>query len=96
MIEVRKTEVFDEWFNNFRDRQTKFRIQARIDRMESGNLGDIQPVGEGVNEARLHFGAGYRLYFVTRGSELIILLCGGDKSSQQQDIKTAINMVKQL
>ncbi len=96
MIEIRKTEVFSDWFNDLRDRQAKVRIQARIDRMESGNFGDVEPVGEGVSEARLHFGAGYRLYFVKRGAELVILLCGGDKSSQQQDIKTALNMAKQI
>ena len=96
MIEVRKTTVFAEWFDALKDRQAKIRIQVRIDRMGSGNFGDVQPVGDGVSEARLHFGPGYRIYFVQRGSELIILLCGGNKSTQQHDIEVALNLVGQV
>jgi putative addiction module killer protein len=72
------------------------RIQVRIDRAEDGNFGDCKPVGEGVSEMRIHFGPGYRIYFVLRGAEVVILLAGGDKSNQQKDIKTAVALARQL
>ena len=72
------------------------RIQARIDRAEDGHLGDCAPVGEGVSEMRIHYGPGYRVYFSQRGHELVILLAGGDKSSQTKDIKAALDMARQL
>lgn len=96
MIEVRKTEDFSKWFNGLRDSTARWRIQARIDRAELGNTGDVKTVGEGVLEMRIHYGPGYRVYFVQHGKELIILLAGGDKSSQKKDIKRAQQLVRNL
>ena len=96
MIEVRQTEIFANWFVKLRDKKAKARIQARIDRMEMGNFGDVAPVGQGVSEMRIFYGAGYRVYFVQRGSILVILLCGGDKNTQASDINKAKELVKQL
>jgi putative addiction module killer protein len=90
------TEVFDDWFASLRDRQTARRIQARIDRAEEGNFGDHKSVGEGVSEMRIHHGPGYRVYFTLRGLEIVILLAGGDKSSQPRDIQTAQELARQL
>lgn len=89
MIVVRQTEAFAEWLADLRDRRGKQRIADRILRIQGGNLGDVSPVGQGVSEARIHYGPGYRLYFIRRGEELIILLCGGDKSTQARDIARA-------
>ena len=96
MLEVRQTEIFANWFESLRDRRAKARIQARIDRMEIGNFGDVAPVGEGVSELRIHYGAGYRVYFVQRGPVVVVLLSGGDKSSQNSDIKKAKALARQL
>lgn len=90
------TEVFDDWFKALRDVRGKARIQARIDRAQLGNFGDCEPVGEGVSEMRIHHGPGYRVYFVQRGLEVVILLAGGDKSSQTKDIKLALEMARSL
>jgi len=90
------TETFDVWFAGLRDKQAARRIQARIDRAEDGNFGDCEPVGEGVSEMRIHYGSGYRVYFVQRGMEVVILLAGGDKSTQSKDIKTARDLARQL
>jgi putative addiction module killer protein len=79
VIDVRQTAVFAEWLRALRDRDARTRIVARIARMQSGLLGDVKPVGGGVSEARIPHGPGYRLYFVRRGTLLIVLLCGGDK-----------------
>lgn len=89
-------EAFDDWFAGLRDKQAEKRIQARIRRAELGNLGDCEPVGEGVSEMRIHYGPGYRVYFVQRGMEIVILLAGGDKSTQSKDIKTALEIARQL
>ena len=72
MIEIRKTEIFTKWFNELKDRRAKARIQARIDRVEMGNFGDVAPVGEGVSELRIFYGSGYRVYFIRRGSVVVI------------------------
>ncbi|HEX3131344.1 MAG TPA: type II toxin-antitoxin system RelE/ParE family toxin, partial [Thermoanaerobaculia bacterium] len=80
MIEVRRTDVFAVWLDDLRDLRARARIQARIERLALGNPGDVRPVGEGVSELRIDHGPGYRVYFVNRGKELIILLAGGDKS----------------
>jgi len=96
MIEVRTTEVFDKWLRSLKDRKAKARIQARIDRVEMGNFGDVSPVGEGVSELRIFYGPGYRVYFVKQSSVVVILLSGGDKSSQPVDIAKAKEIAKQL
>jgi putative addiction module killer protein len=96
MIEVRQTEVFANWFANLRDRRAKARVQVRIDRMEVGNFGDVAPVGQGVSEMRIAYGPGYRVYFVQKGPIIVILLCGGDKSSQSSDIIKAKAIANQL
>jgi len=96
MIEIRKTEHFANWLDNLRDIRAKARVLVRIERLASGNAGDVKPVGEGVTEMRIDYGPGYRVYFIQRGSELIILLAGGDKSSQSRDIKSAIRLAQNL
>ena len=96
MIEIRKTAVFDAWFAKLRDRQAHARIAIRIDRLALGNPGDVKPVREGVSEMRIDYGPGYRIYFVYRGSQLVVLLAGGDKGTQDRDIKTALEMARKL
>lgn len=96
MKTIHTTEVFDGWFASLRDRLAEKRIQARIRRAELGNFGDCEPVGEGVSEMRIHYGPGYRVYFAQRGMEIVILLAGGDKSTQSKDIKTALELARQL
>ncbi len=96
MIEIRKTAVFAEWLDGLRDIQARARIQVRIERLAGGNAGDVEPVGEGVSELRINVGPGYRVYFKQRGNELIILLAGGDKSTQSKDIKLALKLARNL
>ena len=96
MVEVRQTEIFASWFDNLKDRKARARIQARIDRVEMGNFGDIASVGEGVSEFRIFYGPGYRVYFVQRNSVVVILRSGGDKSSQKRDIVKAKEISRQL
>ncbi len=96
MLEIRKTEIFENWFNNLKDKRAKVRIQARIDRVEMGNLGDVSPVGDGVSELRIFYGPGYRVYFVQKGLTVVILLTGGDKGSQESDITKAKKLSKQI
>jgi putative addiction module killer protein len=96
MIEVRRTEVFADWIAALRDDRAAAKIAVRIKRIEQGNFGDCQPVGGGVSEMRVPVGPGYRVYFVQRGGAVIVLLCGGDKSSQARDIAKAKAMAKEL
>jgi putative addiction module killer protein len=96
LISIYTTDEFDDWFVTLRDKQAQKRIQARIDRAEDGNFGDCKPVGESVSEMRIHYGAGYRVYFVQRGLEMVVLLAGGDKSNQQKDIQTALKLAREL
>jgi putative addiction module killer protein len=88
-MEVRQTPVFSDWMAALRDHRARARIAVRIDRLALGKPGDVAPVGEGVSELRIQYGPGYRVYFITRGQTLIVLLCGGDKSTQTKDIKAA-------
>lgn len=96
MLRVRQTATFADWFAALRDNRVKNRIAARIVRIEAGNFGDCKPVGEGVSELRIDVGPGYRVYFTQADGELVILLCGGDKGSQQRDIAMAKAMARSL
>ncbi|MEO5658982.1 MAG: type II toxin-antitoxin system RelE/ParE family toxin [Polaromonas sp.] len=96
MRSIQTTEVFDAWLSGLKDRQAVVRIQVRIDRAERGNFGDVEPVAEGLSEMRIDYGPGYRVYFIQRGLELVILLAGGDKATQAKDIKTALQMAREL
>lgn len=89
MVEVFSTDDFDRWLSNLKDRQGRLRIIARIDRLAHGNPGDTKSVGQGVSELRLTYGPGYRIYYAQRGSRIVLLLCGGDKSTQSSDIAKA-------
>ncbi|MGR3277197.1 type II toxin-antitoxin system RelE/ParE family toxin [Acaryochloris marina NIES-2412] len=96
MLEIRETHVYARWFSSLRDRRAKARIDTRIRRLSLGNPGDVKPVGSGVSELRLDYGPGYRIYFIQRGSALIVLLAGGDKRTQTQDIKQALELAQDL
>ncbi len=96
MFTVRPTPRFTQWLKGLRDRRAASRIAARIVRLEAGLFGDAKPVGGKVSELRVDFGPGYRLYFMREGEQLVILLCGGDKSSQQRDIELAKELAAQL
>jgi putative addiction module killer protein len=96
VVEVRKTDQFAAWLDNLKDIRARARVQARIERLALGNPGDVAPVGEGVSELRIDYGPGYRVYFKQRGRELVILLAGGDKRTQAKDIKTALNLARNL
>lgn len=96
MIEIRQTKEYAAWFDCLRDRMAKARILIRIRRVTLGNLGDVKPVGEGVSELRIDYGAGYRVYFIQTGKMLVVLLAGGDKRTQARDIKVAIALSKTI
>lgn len=89
MREVLQTPTFTDWLSGMRDRQARVRVLVRIDRLAQGNAGDVKSVGGGISELRIDYGPGYRIYFQQRGALLVLLLAGGDKSTQQQDIETA-------
>ena len=95
-MEVRKTEVFALWLDGLRDLRARARVQVRIERLASGNPGDVAPVGEGVSELRIDYGPGYRVYFERRGADSIILLAGGRKSTQARDIEAALRLARDL
>ena len=92
MFTILRSATFDRWLSRLRDRQAVNRIVARLLAAEDGHLGDVRPVGSGVSEMRIQYGPGYRVYFITPGAELIILLCGGNKDSQRRDIERAKRM----
>lgn len=96
MIEIRKTDIFAKWLDELNDIQARTRILVRIERLAIGNPGDVKPVGKGVSELRISYGPGYRVYYKKIGQTLIILLAGGDKSTQQKDIKIALRLAKNI
>jgi putative addiction module killer protein len=96
MMEVRKTEVYVKWLDGLRDIRARARVLARVERLAAGNPGDAEPVGEGVSELRINYGPGYRMYYKQQGRELVILLAGGDKSSQPRDIQSALRLARNL
>jgi putative addiction module killer protein len=95
MIEFKQTETFRKWRARLKDERARALIASRLDRLAFGNAGDVKPVGQGISELRIDHGPGYRIYFLRRGSTIIILLCGGDKSSQAKDIETAKRLAKE-
>ena len=96
MPEIWKTDLFAHWLDRLRDIRARARVQARIERLAVGNAGDVKPVGEGVSELRISCGPGYRVYFKMHGREVVILLAGGDKSTQPADIKAALRLARNL
>ena len=96
MLEVRQTTTYADWFSSLRDRAAKSRIDIRIRRLSLGNPGDVKPVGEGVSELRVDYGPGYRVYFIKRADLYVVLLAGGDKSSQAIDISKAKALAREL
>jgi putative addiction module killer protein len=96
MIDVRKTEEFEDWLVALRDHKAVAKILARIERLALGNPGDVKPVGEGISEMRIPYGPGYRVYYTQAGREVVLLLCGGDKATQDNDIKRAKEIAARL
>ncbi|MFX4309905.1 type II toxin-antitoxin system RelE/ParE family toxin [Acinetobacter soli] len=96
MYQVLLTDEFDQWLNGLRDNPTKRRLARRLEKAQSGNLGDVKPVGESVWEMREFFGPGWRMYYIQQGDVIIVMLGGGDKSTQQRDIDKAIELSKTL
>ena len=95
-MDFRKTEAFSTWIDGLRDIGARARIQARLERLAFGNPGDVKPVGEGISEMRIDYGPGYRVYYKRQGQDLVILLAGGDKSSQSKDIMKALQLARNL
>ncbi len=95
-MEIRKTEAFAIWLDELRDLRALARVQARIERLAGGNAGDVKPVGEGVSELRIDYGPGYRVFFTQQKRELIVLLAGGDKSTETTDSRTALRLAREL
>ncbi|WP_237153972.1 type II toxin-antitoxin system RelE/ParE family toxin [Oryzibacter oryziterrae] len=96
MIEVRQTAQYVKWFAGLKDARAQARVNVRIRRLSLGNMGDVKSVGSGVHELRIDYGPGYRVYFTYRGVEIVLLLCGGDKSSQDADIRRAQRLASEL
>jgi len=95
MVEIVKSATFDRWLRKLKDRRAAARVLVRIDRLAAGNPGDVKPVGGGISELRIDYGPGYRVYYLQDGPRLILLLCGGEKSSQDGDIKEAHRLAKE-
>jgi putative addiction module killer protein len=96
MPTIKRTDEFSSWLRDLRDIRARAKVLARIDRLSLGNPGDVAPVGDGISEMRIHYGPGYRVYYVQRGEEIVVLLCGGDKSSQVSDIRAAKKLANEL
>ena len=95
-MEIRRTDIFDKWFKNLSDKVGKFMIDSRIRRLEEGVVGDVKHVGYGVIKMRIHHGPGYRVYYTSIGTQIIILLCGGDKATQRADIAKAKTLAQEI
>ncbi|MCY3737658.1 MAG: type II toxin-antitoxin system RelE/ParE family toxin [Gemmatimonadaceae bacterium] len=96
MLEVRRTEVYASWLDGLRDVRARARVLVRVERLAAGNPGDVRPVGEGVSEIRIDYGPGYRVYFKRQGRTVVVLLAGGDKRTQSDDIDTALRLARNL
>ena len=96
MFEVRKTEVYARWLDSLRDARARARVLVRVERLAAGNPGDVRPVGEGVSELRIDYGPGYRVYIRKQGRRIVVLLAGGDKRTQRDDIETALRLARNL
>ena len=96
MVRVRRTDTFIAWLKQLKDIEGKVRITQRLDRLAHGNAGDIKPIGGGISEMRVHAGPGYRLYCTWKGDVLVVLLCGGDKRTQQRDIERARGLLAEI
>jgi putative addiction module killer protein len=95
MVQVVRSASFDRWLRKLKDRQVKARVLARVDRLVAGNPGDVRPVGEAISELRIDYGPGYRVYYLAEAEQLILLLCGGDKSTQRYDIDQALRIARE-
>ena len=96
MFEVRKTEIYAKWLDGLRDTRVRARVLVRVERLATGNPGDVRPVGEGVSELRIDYGPGYRVYFKQQSRTIVVLLAGGDKRTQSRDIETAMRLARNL
>ena len=96
MFDVRNTEVYAKWLDSLRDTRARARVLVRVERLAAGNPGDVRPVGEGVSELRIDYGPGYRVYYKKQGRTIIILLAGGDKRTQSNDVRTALRLARNL
>jgi len=96
MFDIQTTDIFDQWLSGLADHKAKAKIVSRLSRLELGNAGDVKPVGEGISEMRIDTGPGYRVYYKQSGKTIIVILCGGDKASQDKDIKTAKRIAADL
>ncbi len=96
MFELRKTEGYAKWLDSLRDARARARVLVRIERLAAGNPGDVRPVGEGVSELRIDYGPGYRVYYKKQGRRIVVLLAGGDKRTQSDDVKTALRLARNL
>ena len=96
MFEVRKTEGYAKWLDSLQDARARARVLVRIERLAAGNPGDVRPVGEGVSELRIDYGPGYRVYYKKQGRRIVVLLAGGDKRTQSDDVKTALRLARNL
>lgn len=94
MLTLLKSQTFDDWLSGLKDRQARARVQARIDRLAMGNPGDAKPTQSGVSELRIDYGPGYRVYYQQRGKTIVLLCCGGDKRTQDADIRRAVEIAK--
>ncbi|WP_334469098.1 type II toxin-antitoxin system RelE/ParE family toxin [Arsenophonus sp. PmNCSU2021_1] len=95
-IDIKTTNIFDDWINNLKDLRAKTKIQIRIKRLQFRNFGDVKPIGEGLSELRINEGKGYRVYLKNQNNVIVILLCGGDKNTQQKDIQKAKLIAKAI